>query len=408
MTDLSPLSELASPPFATRHIGPDADARSRMLEAVGFGSIADLVAVAVPESIRAEDPLALPAAASESEAIGELRALAARNSVLTSMIGLGYHDTITPAVIRRNLLENPGWYTAYTPYQPEISQGRLEALLNFQTVVSDLTGLDVAGASLLDEATAVAEAMTLARRAGKAASDVFVVDADALPQTKAVLRTRAEPLGIELVESDLSGELPECFGVLVQYPGASGRLRDVRGVVAAARERGALVVAAADLLALTLLASPESWGPTSRSAPRSASASRSASAARTRPTWRSARACSGRCPAASSASPRTPTGAPPTGWRCRPASSTSAGRRRPATSAPPRCCSPSSRACTPSTTDPRVCAGSPSGCTGTPSCSPRPCATAVSRSCTTPSSTPCSPGCPAAPPRSSRPPATTG
>ncbi|GGS76861.1 glycine dehydrogenase (decarboxylating) [Planobispora rosea] len=260
MTDLSPLSELASPPFATRHIGPDADARSRMLEAVGFGSVSDLIAVAVPESIRAKDPLALHDAASETEAIGELRALAARNTVLTSMIGLGYHDTITPAVIRRNLLENPGWYTAYTPYQPEISQGRLEALLNFQTVVSDLTGLDVAGASLLDEATAAAEAMTLARRAGKAASNVFVVDADALPQTKAVLRTRAEPLGIELAESDLSGELPECFGVLVQYPGASGRLRDVRALVAAARERGALVVAAADLLALTLLASPGELG----------------------------------------------------------------------------------------------------------------------------------------------------
>ncbi len=204
-----------------------------MLEAVGFASVADLTAVAVPEAIRSADRLELPAAASETEAIGELRALAARNTVLTSMIGLGYHDTVTPAVIRRNLLENPGWYTAYTPYQPEISQGRLEALLNFQTVVSDLTGLEIAGASLLDEATAAAEAMTLARRAGRAKSDVFVVDADALPQTKAVLRTRAEPLGIELVESDLSGQLPECFGVLVQYPGASGRVRDFRAVAEA-------------------------------------------------------------------------------------------------------------------------------------------------------------------------------
>ncbi|GAA3446794.1 aminomethyl-transferring glycine dehydrogenase [Planomonospora venezuelensis] len=260
MTDLSPLSELSSPPFATRHIGPgDAD-RARMLEAVGFGSVDDLIAVAVPEVIRAEDRLALPAAASETEAIGELRALAGRNTVLTSMIGLGYHDTITPAVIRRNLLENPGWYTAYTPYQPEISQGRLEALINFQTVVSDLTGLDVAGASLLDEATAAAEAMTLARRAGRAKSNVFVVDADALPQTKAVLRTRAEPLGIELAESDLSGELPECFGVLVQYPGAGGRLRDVRAVAEAAHAHGAQVVAAADLLALTLLAAPGELG----------------------------------------------------------------------------------------------------------------------------------------------------
>ncbi|SFK75478.1 glycine dehydrogenase [Streptosporangium canum] len=260
MTDLSPLSELTSPPFATRHIGPaDAD-QTRMLEAVGFASTADLVAVTVPEAIRAKDRLRLPPAASETETLAELRALAARNSVLTSMIGLGYHDTITPGVIRRNLLENPGWYTAYTPYQPEISQGRLEALINFQTVVSDLTALDVAGASLLDEATAAAEAMTLARRAGRAKSAVFVVDADALPQTKAVLRTRAEPLGIELVESDFTAELPECFGVLVQYPGASGRVRDFRSIADAAHARGAQVVAAADLLALTLLAAPGEFG----------------------------------------------------------------------------------------------------------------------------------------------------
>ncbi|MBB2915449.1 glycine dehydrogenase [Streptosporangium becharense] len=260
MTDLSPLSELAPPPFAARHIGPDNAGQARMLEAVGFASTADLAAVAVPEAIRTADRLDLPPAASEVEAIAELRVLASRNTVLTSMIGLGYHDTITPAVIRRNLLENPGWYTAYTPYQPEISQGRLEALINFQTVVSDLTALDVAGASLLDEATAAAEAMTLARRAGRVPSNVFVVDADALPQTKAVLRTRAEPLGIELLESDFTGELPDCFGVLVQYPGASGRVRDFRAIADAAHSRGAQVVAAADLLALTLLAAPGELG----------------------------------------------------------------------------------------------------------------------------------------------------
>ncbi|MDP9844198.1 glycine dehydrogenase [Streptosporangium lutulentum] len=260
MTDLSPLSELISPPFATRHIGPDDAAQTRMLEAVGFASTADMIAVAVPEAIRVSDRLSLPPAASEPEAIAELRALAKRNSVLTSMIGLGYHDTITPGVIRRNLLENPGWYTAYTPYQPEISQGRLEALLNFQTVVSDLTALDVAGASLLDEATAAAEAMTLARRASRTTTNVFVVDADALPQTKAVLRTRAEPLGIELVENDLTGELPECFGVLVQYPGAGGRVGDFRAVADAAHAIGAQVVAAADLLALTVLAAPGELG----------------------------------------------------------------------------------------------------------------------------------------------------
>ncbi|MEV0822359.1 aminomethyl-transferring glycine dehydrogenase [Nonomuraea rubra] len=254
------MTDLSAPPFSSRHIGPSEPEQLRMLEAVGFESVADLVAVAVPEAIRAKDRLKLPAAIGEAEAIAELRALAGRNRVLTSMIGLGYYDTVTPGVIRRNLLENPGWYTAYTPYQPEISQGRLEALLNFQTVVSDLTGLPVAGASLLDEGTAAAEAMTLARRAGKSKSDVFVVDADALPQTKAVLATRAEPLGITLVEHDLDGELPECFGVLVQYPGASGRLRDFRAVAAAAHEAGALVVAAADLLALTLVAAPGELG----------------------------------------------------------------------------------------------------------------------------------------------------
>ncbi|MGI5271420.1 aminomethyl-transferring glycine dehydrogenase [Nonomuraea sp. CA-218870] len=254
------MTDLSAPPFSSRHIGPSAAEQQRMLQTVGFESVTDLVAVAVPEAIRIKDRLDLPPAASEAEAIAELRALAGRNQVLTSMIGLGYHDTVTPAVIRRNLLENPGWYTAYTPYQPEISQGRLEALLNFQTVVSDLTALPVAGASLLDEATAAAEAMTLARRAGKAKSPVFVVDADALPQTKAVLATRAEPLGITLVESDLTGDLPECFGVLVQYPGASGRLRDFRAVAERAHEAGALVVAAADLLALTLVAAPGELG----------------------------------------------------------------------------------------------------------------------------------------------------
>ncbi|MCU1408701.1 MAG: Glycine dehydrogenase (decarboxylating), partial [Microbacteriaceae bacterium] len=252
-------------PFTQRHIGTDADAQSRMLQAVGYGSLEALVDAAIPPSIhvdrfRASDDSVLPPAATEREAITELRSHAARNTVKRSMIGLGYYDTITPAVIKRNVLENPSWYTAYTPYQPEISQGRLEALINFQTVISDLTALDVAGASLLDEATAAAEAMTLARRASRGAANVFVVDADALPQTKAVLRTRAEPIGIELVESDFTGELPECFGVLVQYPGASGRVRDFRAIADAAHARGAQMVAAADLLALTMLAAPGELG----------------------------------------------------------------------------------------------------------------------------------------------------
>ncbi|GLX01839.1 aminomethyl-transferring glycine dehydrogenase [Microtetraspora sp. NBRC 16547] len=263
MTDRSPLRDLSGPPFAARHIGPSDAEQARMLEAVGYASVADLVAVAVPEAIRTETPLALPEAATEARALAELRAIAGRNRVLTSMIGLGYHDTIIPGVILRNVLENPGWYTAYTPYQPEISQGRLEALLNFQTAITDLTGLDVAGASLLDEGTAAAEAMTLARRASRVKSDVFVVDADALPQTKAVLATRAEPLGITLVEADLSDPavaLPDCFGVLVQYPGASGRVASFRALAERAHAAGAQVIAAADLLGLTLLAAPGELG----------------------------------------------------------------------------------------------------------------------------------------------------
>ncbi|ADG88410.1 aminomethyl-transferring glycine dehydrogenase [Thermobispora bispora] len=260
MTDRVTLSDLATPPFATRHIGPSDADRAKMLEVVGYRSVAELVAAATPEAIRTGTPLDLPEPASEDQVLAELRAIASRNRVLTSMIGLGYYDTITPAVILRNVLENPGWYTAYTPYQPEISQGRLEALINFQTLVSDLTGLPVAGASLLDEATAAAEAMALARRAGKAKSQVFVVDADALPQTKAVLATRAEPLGITIVESDLTGELPECFGVLVQYPGASGRVAGFRELAERAHAAGAMVIAAADLLALTLLVPPGEQG----------------------------------------------------------------------------------------------------------------------------------------------------
>ncbi|MDN5858663.1 MAG: aminomethyl-transferring glycine dehydrogenase [Pseudonocardia sp.] len=256
-------------PFADRHVGPGTRDLRRMLEVVGAASLDEIAAVAVPDSIQAHGGAAstLPPAASETEALAELRALADRNTVTVPMIGLGYAGTVTPAVIRRNVLENPAWYTAYTPYQPEISQGRLEALLAFQTAVADLTGLPVAGASLLDEATAAAEAMTLLRRAGKATSPRFVVDADTLPQTIDVLRTRAEPLGIELVVADLggkpsSGGLPEgeMFGLLLSYPGASGAVRDPSALIAAAHERGALVAVAADLLALTLLTPPGELG----------------------------------------------------------------------------------------------------------------------------------------------------
>jgi len=249
-------------PFVDRHIGPDESAIAEMLKVVGFDSLDALMDAAVPGRIRATDDLALPEAATEAQAAAELRALAEQNNPATPMIGLGYHGTITPAVIRRNVLEDPAWYTAYTPYQPEISQGRLEALLNFQTMVSDLCGLPTANASLLDEGTAAAEAMTLVRRANAKAEGPFVVDADSLPQTIAVVRTRAAAMGIDVVVADLSDGLPDgdLSGVLVQYPGASGRIQDPRPLIDGAHERGALAVVAADLLALTLLEAPGTWG----------------------------------------------------------------------------------------------------------------------------------------------------
>src|SRR5438874_2423295 len=251
---------LTDPPssaeFAARHIGPsDADVE-KMLAALGYGSLDELAATAVPDAIKATEGLEL-APSTEAEVLAALRALADRNQVLTSMIGLGYHDTITPPVLRRNILENPAWYTAYTPYQPEISQGRLEALLNFQTMVSDLCGLDIANASLLDEATAAAEAMTLCRRSSKAGVEaVFVVDRDCHPQTIAVVETRAEPLGVRTVLADVAADgLPdgEIFGVLLQYPGSSGRLVDWTTVIDAAHARGAVAAVATDLLASCLL-----------------------------------------------------------------------------------------------------------------------------------------------------------
>ena len=250
--------------FSERHIGPDADEQAKMLAVVGYGSLAELIEQAVPASIREvpDRQSAIPPAASEVEVLAELRALAAQNRLLVPMIGLGYYGTHTPAVIRRNVLESPAWYTAYTPYQPEISQGRLEALLNFQTMVSDLTGLPVAGASLLDESTAAAEGMALCRRSSTSASARFYVDADVFPQTIAVLQTRALPLGLDVVVADLTNGLPddECFGVLVQDPGTSGRLRDHTALATQAHSCGALVVAATDLLALTITRPPSEWG----------------------------------------------------------------------------------------------------------------------------------------------------
>ncbi|MFF5638103.1 aminomethyl-transferring glycine dehydrogenase [Streptomyces sp. NPDC012825] len=262
-----PLSELEQGiPFEQRHIGPDAEARAKMLAQVGYGSLDELTAAAVPDVIKNAEALGLPAARTEAEVLAELRSLADRNQVLAPMIGLGYYGTFTPPVILRNVMENPAWYTAYTPYQPEISQGRLEALLNFQTMVADLTGLPTSGASLLDEGTAAAEAMALSRRVGKVKKGVFLIDADALPQTIAVIETRAEPTGVEVVVADLAEGIPAevaergVFGVLIQYPGASGAVRDIKPLIDAAHELGAIVTVAADLLALTLLTSPGELG----------------------------------------------------------------------------------------------------------------------------------------------------
>ncbi|MEU8923222.1 aminomethyl-transferring glycine dehydrogenase [Kitasatospora sp. NPDC048545] len=266
-TGASTLTELElASPFENRHIGPDAAAQEKMLASVGYGSLDELAATAVPEAIRSITGLDLPAGRTEAQVLAELRELAGRNQVLQPMIGLGYYGTFTPPVILRNVMENPAWYTAYTPYQPEISQGRLEALLNFQTLVSDLTGLPTSGSSLLDEGTAAAEAMALARRVTKVKGGVFLVDAETLPQTTAVIQTRAEPTGVEVVVADLSDGIPAeiaergVFGVLLQYPGATGVVRDLTSVIEQAHGLGAIVAVAADLLALTLLKSPGSLG----------------------------------------------------------------------------------------------------------------------------------------------------
>ena len=250
------------PPFAHRHIGPDDAEIEAMLATVGVASLDALVDAAVPASIRQDTRLALPEAGTEEEILTRLRAHADRNQVAVSMLGMGYSGTLTPTVILRNVMENPAWYTAYTPYQPEISQGRLEALLNFQTMITDLTGMDLANASLLDEATAAAEAMALCRRVTKRDSATFFVDAECHPQTIEVVATRAEPLGIKVIVGDPVTGLDgiDAYGVLVQYPGTSGGIRDLTPIVEQVHEQGGLVVVAADLLALTLLEAPGAAG----------------------------------------------------------------------------------------------------------------------------------------------------
>ncbi len=247
--------------FASRHIGPSTEEADAMLQAVGFKDIDQLIDAAVPKNIRFEGELNLPEGASEAEALKELRAIARKNEVTRSFIGAGYYGTFTPPVIQRNILENPGWYTAYTPYQAELAQGRLEALVNFQTMITDLTGLDIANASLLDEATAAAEAMALCHAALSNRQKFFVAD-DCHPQTIEVVKTRAKPLGIEVAVGD-SAKFEfdsSVFGALVQYPATDGAIRDYSGLAEKAHAAGALLVVAADILALTILKTPGEMG----------------------------------------------------------------------------------------------------------------------------------------------------
>jgi len=263
---LNEIDLLASDSFIRRHIGPDPAEIAQMLEALGFETLDALIDATVPAEIRVANPLRLPDPVSEAEVLREAREIGAKNHILRSYIGLGYHDTVTPTVILRNILENPGWYTAYTPYQAEIAQGRLEALLGFQTVVIDLTGLPIANASLLDEATAAAEAMALAYAVkGGTERNAFLVSTDCHPQTIAVVKTRAATKGIEVIVADhrdpsLDLAAAGVFGVLLQYPATDGRVEDLAAFVAAAHDAGALVTVATDLLALTLLTPPGEFG----------------------------------------------------------------------------------------------------------------------------------------------------
>ena len=262
MSQLLSLSQLREPnAFLNRHLGPDAEEQQAMLASLGLGSRAELIEQTVPPGIRFNRALDLPPALDEAAALARLKGYAGQNQVWTSLIGMGYHATLTPTVILRNVLENPGWYTAYTPYQPEIAQGRLEALLNFQQMTIDLTGLDLANASLLDEATAAAEAMALAKRVSKSSSNLFFVDEHCHPQTISVVRTRAEGFGFELVVGgvdELSGH--QVFGALLQYPDTHGEIRDLRPLIDQLHAQQALACVAADLLSLLLLTPPGELG----------------------------------------------------------------------------------------------------------------------------------------------------
>src|SRR5688572_10594145 len=268
MTTKTPLAPRTSNPdaFQHRHIGPDAETQAEMLRAIGVPTVDALIDQTIPSGIRFSKGLDLPPAETEAAYLRRLRSVAAKNRVTRSCIGMGYYDTVTPAVILRNVFENPGWYTPYTPYQAEIAQGRLESLLNFQTMVRDLTGMEIASASLLDEGTAAAEAMTMfhrlnTRKAPAGQPSVFLVSGRTFPQTIDVLRGRAEPLKIRLEIGDPeSMAMDGAFGILLQYPDDHGDVRDLRPVVDRAHQAGLLVAVASDLMALTLLVPPGELG----------------------------------------------------------------------------------------------------------------------------------------------------
>ena len=348
--------------FAPRHIGPTPGERDAMLEAIGAPSLDVLMDEALPAAIRLTHPINLPPAESEHQYLRRLTRIARKNKTFRSYIGLGYHDTVTPSVILRMIMENPGWYTPYTPYQAEIAQGRLESLLNFQTMVTDLTGMDVANASLLDEATAAAEAMTLmhrvrpdAARSGTGSERrVFFVSDRCFPQTIDVVRGRAEPLDIDVHVLPMSAMVfdgeTKPFGVLLQYPDECGCVEDLSSVIERAHTAGALVAVGTDLLALALLKPPGEMGADVVFGNCSALASRLAMAVRTQPFSAPDTHSSVRCRDALSASPSMPTDGGLTGWRWPRANSTFGVKRPPRISARRRRCWPTWPRCTACTT----------------------------------------------------------
>ena len=343
--------------FIARHIGPRQADEQAMLATLGFDSLEGLSASVIPESIKGTSVLNLPAGQSEADALASIKAIATKNQLCKTYIGQGYYNCHTPSPILRNLLENPAWYTAYTPYQPEISQGRLEALLNFQTLISDLSGLPIANASLLDEATAAAEAMTFCKRLSKnKTSRAFFASSHCHPQTLDVLRTRAEPLGITVVvadERELS-DVSAFFGALLQYPASNGEVFDYRELVERFHAAHGLVAVAADLLALTLLTPPGEFGADVAIGSAQRFGVPLGFGGHTRLTSPPATRSSATCRGVWSVFQWIATASPRCVWRCKPASNISVAKRPPATSAPHKCCWPILPACTPCTTARRV------------------------------------------------------